>query len=187
MITSINQINFGHKLKTIFLENHNQWQNVSTDKRPSLNILSRFYSTMASQLKKSTYLLKDSTWRYTAKSPSKTMKTFRFPYVSELFVQKELILLSRQKSTIIDNLPPGLLKDSDSIISKPLCDIINLSIRSGKFPSSWKVAKVTPIFKSGSRSLPENYRPISVMSIASKFLKKAAQKALKDYFEHENL
>ena len=56
MITSINQINFGHKLKTIFLENQNQWQNVSTDKRPSLNILSRFYSTMASQLKKSTYL-----------------------------------------------------------------------------------------------------------------------------------
>ena len=40
----------------IILENHNQWQNVSTDKRPSLNILSRFYSTMASQLKKSTYL-----------------------------------------------------------------------------------------------------------------------------------
>ena len=102
-------------------------------------------------------------------------------------MQKELILLSRQKSTSTDNLPPGLLKDCDSIISKPLCDIINLSIRSGKFPSSWKVAKVTTIFKSGSRSLPENYRPILVMSIASKFLKKAAQQALKDYFEHENL
>ena len=26
MITSINQRNFGHKLKTFFLENHNQWQ-----------------------------------------------------------------------------------------------------------------------------------------------------------------
>ena len=26
MITSINQINFGRKLKTFFLENHNQWQ-----------------------------------------------------------------------------------------------------------------------------------------------------------------
>ena len=29
--------------------------NVSTDKRPGLNILSRFYSTMTSKLKKSTY------------------------------------------------------------------------------------------------------------------------------------
>ena len=79
------------------------------------------------------------------------------------------------------------MKDCGSIISKPLCDIINLSIRSGKFPSSWKVAKVTPIFKSGSRSLPENYRPISVLPIVSKLLEKAAQQALKYYFEHENL
>ena len=133
-------------------------------------------------MKKSTYFLTDFTWRYIAKSPP---KTFRFPYISVLFVQKELKLLSHQKSTGTDNLPPGLLKDCGSIISKPLCDIINLSIRSGKFPSSWKAAKVTPIFKSGSRSLPEKYSPISVIPIVSKLLEKAAQQALKDYFEQE--
>ena len=146
--------------------------NVSTDKHPSLNVVSRFYSTMASKLKKSTYLLTDFTWCYTEKSPPKTTKTVRLPYISVSFVQKELKLLSRQKSTGIDNLPSGLLKDCGSIISKPLCDIINLSIRSGKFPSSWKVAKVTPIFK--SRSLPGNYRPILVLPIISKLLEKAA-------------
>ena len=96
-------------------------------------------------------------------------------------------MLSRQKSTGIDNLPLELLKDCGSIISKPLCHIINLSIRSGKFPSSWKAAKVTPIFKSGSRSLPENYRPISVLPILAKLLDKAVQQALRDYFENENL
>ena len=133
-------------------------------------------------MKKSNYFLTDFTWRYIAKSPP---KTFRFPYISVLFVQKELKLLSHQKSTGTDNLPPGLLKDCGSIISKPLCDIINLSIRSGKFPSSWKAAKVTPIFKSGSRSLPEKYSPISVIPIVSKLLEKAAQQALKDYFEQE--
>ena len=46
---------------------------------------------------------------------------------------------------------------------------------------------VTRIFKSGSRSLPENYRPILVLLIVSKLLEKAVQRALKDYFEHENL
>ena len=115
------------------------------------------------------------------------MKTFRFPYISVFFVQKELKLLSCQKSTRIDNLPPGLLKDCGSIISKPLCDIINLLIRSGKFPSSWKAAKVMSIFKSGSHSLWENYRPILVLRIILKLLEKAVQQALKDYFEHENL
>ena len=68
-----------------------------------------------------------------------------------------------------------------------MCNIINLSIIGGKFPSSWKFAKVAPIVKSGSRSLTENYRPILVLQIVSKLLEKAAQQALKDYFEHENL
>ena len=107
-----------------------------------------------------------------------------------LLVEKELKLISRQKSTAIKNLFPGLLKDCGSIISKPLCHIINLSIRSGKFSSCWKVAKVTKvakvIFKYGSRSLPVSNRPILVLLIVLKLLKKAVQQALKDYFQNEN-
>ena len=60
-------------------------------------------------------------------------------------------------------------------------------MRSGKFRSSWKAANISPIFKSGSCSLPENYKPLSVLPIISKLLKKPAQQALKDYFENENL
>ena len=72
---------------------------------------SRVYSTMAPKLGKPTYLFTYFTWRCTPKFPLKTTKTLRFPYISILFVQKELQLLSHQKSTGIDNLPPGLLKD----------------------------------------------------------------------------
>ena len=142
---------------------------------------------MASKLKKSTYLLTDFTWRYTPKSPPKNTKTFRLWYISVLFVQKELKLLCRQKFTGIDNLPPGILKYCGSIISKSLCHIINLSIRSEKFPSSFRAAKVAPTFSSGSRSVPENYIPFSVLPIVSKLSKKAAQQALKVYFETEKL
>ena len=132
MITSINQRNFGHNLKTFFFFWKSQsMANVSTDKCPSLKILSRFYSTMTSKLKKM-HLLTDLTWRYTAKSPPKTTKICRFLYISVLLVQKKLKLLSCQKSTGIDPLPPGLLKDCGSVILKLLCDITNLSIRSWK-------------------------------------------------------
>ena len=75
---------------------------------------------MASKLKKSTYLLTDFTWRYTAKSPAKTTKTFKFLNILVLFVEKELKLLPLQKTTGIDNLPHGILKDCGSIILKPL-------------------------------------------------------------------
>ena len=60
-------------------------------------------------------------------------------------------------------------------------------LESGKFSLTWKTAKVTPIFKSTSLSLLENYRPISVQTIFLKLLEKAAQQALKNYFENENL
>ena len=81
---------FWSQIKNVFPGKSQSMANLFTDKHPSLNILSRFYSTMASKLKKSTHLLTDFTWRYTAKSPTKTTKTFRFPYISVLFVQKEL-------------------------------------------------------------------------------------------------
>ena len=126
------------------------------------------------------HLLTDFTWRNTAHFPPKTTKSFRFPYISLLFVQKELKLLYRQKPPVLKT-SPGLLKDYGSI-SKPLCHIMDLSISSGKFPSSWKAANITPIFKSGSRSVPKHYRPISVLPIVSKLLEKAAQQALKYHF-----
>ena len=42
--TLINQRHFNHKLKTFFLENHNQWKMYQLINALSLNILSRFYN-----------------------------------------------------------------------------------------------------------------------------------------------
>ena len=49
---------------------------------------------------------------------------------------------------------------------------LSISLRSGKFPSDWKVARVIPIPKGGDPESPANYRPISILSILSKLLKK---------------
>jgi hypothetical protein len=40
------------------------------------------------------------------------------------------------------------------------------------FPSDWKIAHVIPLFKNGDKSLPSNYRPISLLSCVSKVLEK---------------
>ena len=54
---NINKPNkFWSQIKNIFPGKSQSVANVPTDKRPGLNKLSRFYSTMASKLKKSTYL-----------------------------------------------------------------------------------------------------------------------------------
>ena len=114
-----------------FFENHSQWQTYQL-----INVLVWRYSVAFTVQWHQNWKnpLTDFTWRYTAKSPPKTTKIFRFLYISGLLVQKKLKLLSCQKSTGIDPLSPGLLKDCGSVILKLLCDVTNLSIRSWKFP-----------------------------------------------------
>ena len=42
------------------------------------------------------------------------------------------------------------------------------SYKLGQLPTSWKSATICPIFKKGKRSLPENYRPVSLTAIPCK-------------------
>jgi hypothetical protein len=53
--------------------------------------------------------------------------------------------------------------------------LINLSINTGVFPDSLKVAKVTSIHKKNDPLNKSNYRPISVLPIFSKVYEKVSQ------------
>ena len=57
----------------------------------------------------------------------------------------------------------------------------------GVFPDDFKVACVSPIHKSGSKSESSNYRPISVLSIISKTFEKLISKQLTIYLESNKL
>jgi hypothetical protein len=57
-------------------------------------------------------------------------------------------------------------------ISSPLSHVYNLSLKHGILPDKFKVAKVVPIFKKGDTNLPNNYRPISLLSIFDQILEK---------------
>lgn len=46
-------------------------------------------------------------------------------------------------------------------IAKPLCHIINLSLKNGIIPTDLKQARVVPIYKNNERTQKSNYRPIS--------------------------
>ena len=64
---------------------------------------------------------------------------------------------------------------------------MNLSISTGSFPSTWKTAQVTPLFKNGSREDTGNYRPISVVPILSKVLERHVAIALSDHLHSFDL
>ena len=53
-----------------------------------------------------------------------------------------------------------------------LMTIFSLSLKTGIFPEKMKIAKVSPIFKKGDKSILSNYRPISVLPCFSKILER---------------
>ena len=74
----------------------------------------------------------------------------------------------------------------DSII-EPLTHLINISFRSGVFPSELKLSKVVPIFKSGDSNSVNNYRPISVLSFFSKVFERVVYNRVLDFLCKNNV
>ena len=90
--------------------------------------------------------------------------------MNESFVLKAINQLKTGKASGLDNIYPRLLKDSAEVIAKPLTRIINVPLSQGVVPRDWKFARITPLFKKGTASNMDNYRPISVLQVASKIL-----------------
>ena len=59
---------------------------------------------------------------------------------------------------------------SEEEVDKEVSDLLNARIESESLYSSWKIAKLTPIFKKDDATEIGNYRPISLLSIPSKIL-----------------
>ena len=72
-------------------------------------------------------------------------------------------------------------------IAPSLTFIFNLSLSSGIFVNEWKYARVTPIFKSDDRKLPENHRPISILPVISKVYEKEVFRQLYTYLSDKAL
>ena len=78
--------------------------------------------------------------------------SFHLPTVTETEVKKAIHSLKPKTSSGLDFISPKIVKLAVDVIATPLTYVINTSLLSGEFPSTWKEAKVIPIFKNkGSR------------------------------------
>ena len=58
------------------------------------------------------------------------------------------------------------------------------SLSSSLIPTSFKEAAIIPVFKSGDKSLPSNYRPISLTSVLSKVIEIIIRKQVLTFLSH---
>jgi len=65
--------------------------------------------------------------------------------------------------------------------------ICNLSFTTGIVPSELKVAKVIPASKKCDKSKPDNYRPISLLSVFDKLLEKLMYNRLYNFLQKHDI
>ena len=102
-------------------------------------------------------------------------------------LQNYINSLKPTQSCGVDNISNKVLKEIGQFILLPLLRIFNLSLSCGSFPDLMKIAKITPIFKSGDKLDMCNYRPISLLTSCRILLGKAINSKLIKFFKKNKL
>lgn len=109
------------------------------------------------------------------------------PEITVYEVGKFISKLKNKKSTGPDAINVFLLKAALPYIIEPLTYIYNLCIRHSVFPDAFKKAKVVPIPKTKGSMNPNDFRPISLLSVLSKPLEKHIYTHLINFIERHDL
>lgn len=105
-------------------------------------------------------------------------------FPSTHFEVKDIITnLKNKNSTGYDDVNQKIVIKVAESIAEILSDIANSSFRTGIFPAELKIAKVTPIFKSGVKTLEMNYRPIANLPVFAKIIEKLMFKRIINYLD----
>ena len=149
------------------------------------NVLNEFFSSVGQALAASVPPANHHFSDYLpyVNSPS----SFFFEPVTSMELETEILLLLTNKSHGLYSCPVRVLKSSSSVLSLPLAHIMNNSVLTGKYPSKLKHAKTIPIFKDGDETDPNNYRPISLLSLFNRLFEKVMYNRLKSYVELNGL
>ncbi len=97
-------------------------------------------------------------------------------------VFKALKKLPNKLSRTPDCFPAYFLKRLAKVIAEPLAIIFQMSFDFGELPLDWKIALLNLLFKKGTKSLKENYRPISLTSFSCKLMEQLVKEELLVFF-----
>ena len=66
-------------------------------------------------------------------------------------------------------------------------DLYKKSLDEGRIPEDWKLARVTPVFKKGSKNQAGNYRPVSLTSVPYKVMESLLRDIILKHVMENNL
>ena len=108
-----------------------------------------------------------------AEPQSASVSNMHTVHISKRDILTLLKNLDPNKGPGNDDVPPLFIVRCAEALSHPLHLIFNKSINEGDFPDAWKIARIVPVHKKGSKKKIENYRPISILNVFGKVFEKA--------------
>ena len=102
-------------------------------------------------------------------------------------VEKILKNINASKAMGPDGIHPRVLKELAPNISEVMAHFFQQSINRGTIPDEWKNANICPLFKKNDRTIPSNYRPVSLTCITCKLLEHIICSNLMQHFEKHNI
>ena len=112
---------------------------------------------------------------------------FEFKNITTAELMSVLKKVKASKAPGLDKISSKLLKAAGDSIIESLMYLFNLVLNTGIFPDDMKLAKVTPIYKSGERTNCGNYRPISIISVVAKILEKIIYNQIFDFLKQNSI
>ena len=114
-----------------------------------------------------------------------------FDELDNPFTEKEirngLKKLKNKKAPGNDRIRSEMLKYGCHLIITSLTKLFNLILGAGTFPNSWSMGLITPIFKTGDKSDPTNFRGICVTSCLGKHFSGLLSRRLHNFVKSKNL
>ena len=101
------------------------------------------------------------------------IEKFELLCITKDITNKLLHCLDVSKAPGMDEISSKFLKGSAEILTKPVYDIMNLSIKLSTFLDKSKITKLILLFENGLTTDIKNYRPISLLLLLSKLIEKA--------------
>ena len=104
-------------------------------------------------------------------------------FLTNIIITESIIIdfikeLSSNSAAGRDGIPASLLLNYPSELAPSLLILFKQSMDSGVIDPSFKEAAIVPVFKSGDRTVPSNYRPISLTSVIIKVFERVIRKQI---------